>query len=81
MHLVDIVKRKLGGAWGRMLHNVILFFPAVPPVVPELIGDDDSSNFDDIPEPETGEEFFAPPKTYAGNHLPFIGFTYSKDSQ
>jgi len=35
---------------------------AIPPVVPELSGDDDTSNFDDIPEPDAGEEFFPIPK-------------------
>lgn len=51
---------------------------AVPPVVPELLSDDDATHFDDIPEPDSGEEFFPIPKTFAGNHLPFIGFTYSE---
>ncbi|XP_048581823.1 rho-associated protein kinase 2 isoform X3 [Nematostella vectensis] len=54
---------------------------AVPPVVPELNSDDDTSNFDDIPEPDAGEEFFPVPKAFAGNHLPFIGFTFSKESK
>lgn len=35
---------------------------AIPPVVPELSSDDDTSNFDDIPEPDAGEEFFPIPK-------------------
>ena len=35
---------------------------AVPPVVPELSSDDDYSHFDDIPEPDSGEEFFPTPK-------------------
>lgn len=51
---------------------------AVPPVVPELSSDDDYSHFDDIPEPDSGEEFFPIPKAFAGNHLPFIGFSYSE---
>ncbi|XP_059146890.1 rho-associated protein kinase 1-like isoform X3 [Physella acuta] len=50
----------------------------VPPVVPELSSDVDTSNFDDIEKDETPEETFQPPKAFAGNHLPFIGFTYSK---
>ena len=41
---------------------IILFMTAVPPVVPELASDDDYSHFDDIPEPDTGEEFFPIPK-------------------
>ncbi|XP_068083475.1 rho-associated protein kinase 2 [Anabrus simplex] len=53
----------------------------VPPVVPELIGDDDTSNFDDVEKDESPEENFAIPKAFAGNHLPFVGFTYSRDYQ
>ena len=49
----------------------------VPPVVPELNGDDDTSNFDDIEKDDCPEECFPTPKAFAGNHLPFIGFTYS----
>ncbi|GFN77047.1 rho-associated protein kinase [Plakobranchus ocellatus] len=50
----------------------------VPPVVPELSSDVDTSNFDEIEKDESPEETFQPPKAFAGNHLPFIGFTYSK---
>uniref|UniRef100_A0A8D8YBQ4 Rho-associated protein kinase let-502 n=1 Tax=Cacopsylla melanoneura TaxID=428564 RepID=A0A8D8YBQ4_9HEMI len=53
----------------------------VPPVVPELSGDDDTSNFDDIEKDESPEENFPIPKAFAGNHLPFVGFTYSGDYQ
>ena len=53
----------------------------VPPVVPELNGDDDTSNFDDIEKDDCPEECFPTPKAFAGNHLPFIGFTYSGDYQ
>lgn len=51
----------------------------MPPVLPELSGDDDSSNFDDVEQDETPEENFPEPKAFAGNHLPFVGFTYSGD--
>lgn len=55
--------------------------PAVAPVVPELKGDLDTSNFDDI-EVEKGDvETFPPPKAFVGNQLPFIGFTYFKEDQ
>lgn len=54
---------------------------SVPPVVPELNSDDDTRNFDDIERDETPEELFPVPKTFAGNHLPFIGFTYTGDYQ
>jgi Rho-associated protein kinase 2 len=54
---------------------------SVPPVIPELSGDDDTSNFDDIEKEDTTEETFPVPKVFAGNNLPFIGFTYSGDYQ
>lgn len=53
----------------------------VAPVVPELSGDDDTSNFDDIDKEDAFEETFPVPKVFAGNNLPFIGFTYSGDYQ
>lgn len=53
----------------------------VPPVVPELSGDDDTSNFDHVDKQDGPEESFSSPKAFAGNHLPFIGFTYSGDNQ
>ena len=51
-----------------------------PPIVCELAGDDDTRNFDDV-ENDTPSEDFPTPKAFAGNHLPFVGFTYSKDYQ
>lgn len=53
----------------------------MPPVVPDLNGDDDTSNFDDVENDDAPEENFPVPKAFAGNHLPFVGFTYSKDYQ
>ena len=53
----------------------------MPPVVPELQGDDDTSNFDDIEKDDGPDETFPIPKAFAGNHLPFIGFTYNKEYQ
>ena len=53
----------------------------VPPVVPELSGDDDTSNFEDVDKEDGPEESFPIPKAFSGNHLPFIGFTYSEDYQ
>ncbi|CAF0772865.1 unnamed protein product [Brachionus calyciflorus] len=50
----------------------------VAPVVPDLISDEDTSNFDDIDKDDPGsEETFPVPKAFVGNHLPFIGFTFS----
>lgn len=54
---------------------------SVPPVIPELSGDDDTSNFDEIEKEETPEENSPVPKLFDGNNLPFIGFTYSGDIQ
>lgn len=52
---------------------------SVPPVVPELSADDDTRNFDDVELGSTIEENFPVPKNFAGNHLPFVGFTYMGD--
>ena len=51
--------------------------------MPELRSDDDTSNFDEIEKPEDDHhnETFPVPKAFAANHLPFIGFTFSKDYQ
>lgn len=54
---------------------------SAPPVVPELTGDDDTSNFDDIEKDDSPEEIFPVPKAFVGNHLPFVGFTYTGDYQ
>ncbi|CAK9304972.1 unnamed protein product [Gordionus sp. m RMFG-2023] len=52
----------------------------IPPVVPELNGECDTSNFEEI-EPKSVRlaESFPVQKAFTGNHLPFIGFTYSAD--
>ncbi|ELT90124.1 hypothetical protein CAPTEDRAFT_1240 [Capitella teleta] len=60
--------------WGNIRHTV-------PPVVPDLVSDTDTSNFDDIEKDDSPDETFPEPKAFAGNHLPFIGFTYSRDFQ
>lgn len=54
---------------------------SVPPVVPELSSDDDTRNFDDIERDDSPEEKFPVPQTFVGNHLPFVGFTYTGDYQ
>lgn len=53
----------------------------VPPVVPELTSDDDTSNFCEIERDDEKEEVFPIPNTFPGNHLPFVGFTYTGDYQ
>ncbi|MFH4973861.1 hypothetical protein AB6A40_000570 [Gnathostoma spinigerum] len=53
---------------------------AIPPVVPELNGDDDASNFDEVESKEANPaDNFQIPKSFAGNQLSFIGFTYSSE--
>ncbi|KAK7574295.1 hypothetical protein V9T40_011486 [Parthenolecanium corni] len=54
---------------------------AVPPITPELSGDDDTRYFEAPEENKPQEESFPTLKAFAGNHLPFVGFTYSKDYQ
>lgn len=56
---------------------------SVPPVVPELSSDDDTRNFEDIEEEgnDGKEEIFPTSAAFAGNHLPFVGFTYTSDYQ
>uniref|UniRef100_A0A8C1EZW3 non-specific serine/threonine protein kinase n=1 Tax=Cyprinus carpio carpio TaxID=630221 RepID=A0A8C1EZW3_CYPCA len=50
------------------------------PVVPELSSDIDTSNFDDdIKDDPLGTETFPPPRAFAGNQLPFVGFTYFRE--
>ncbi|XP_076612596.1 rho-associated protein kinase 2-like [Chaetodon auriga] len=53
----------------------------VAPVVPELNGDIDTSNFDDIEDEKRDAETFPPPRAFVGNQLPFVGFTYFKEDQ
>ncbi|XP_071965494.1 rho-associated protein kinase 2-like isoform X2 [Antedon mediterranea] len=53
----------------------------VPPVVPELSHDADTSNFDEIEPDDKADETFSLPKTFAGNNLPFVGFTFNKQNQ
>lgn len=54
----------------------------LPPVVPKVSQDDDTSNFEEIePEDRPSEESFTTSKTFAGNQLSFIGFSYSNEQQ
>jgi len=56
---------------------------SVPPVIPDLKSDDDTSNFEDIDENDSNMEdnSFPVPKAFAGDQLPFVGFTYSSQGQ
>lgn len=63
----------------KLFYSICLIPPGVPPVVPDLTSDDDTSNFDEVENEDSPEESFPIPKAFVGNHLPFVGFTYSKD--
>nr|CAD2161534.1 unnamed protein product [Meloidogyne enterolobii] len=53
---------------------------STPPYVPDLLGDDDTSHFDDVePADPVDCESFQIPKAFTGNQLPFIGFTFSNE--
>lgn len=53
---------------------------ASPPIIPELKSDDDTTHFEDIEANSRDlQDSFQIPKTFTGNQLPFIGFTYSND--
>lgn len=56
---------------------------SVPPVIPDLKSDDDTSNFEDIDDSNGNLEdnCFPVPKAFAGDQLPFVGFTYSSHEQ
>ncbi|KAI5627759.1 rho-associated, coiled-coil containing protein kinase 2b isoform X2 [Silurus asotus] len=51
------------------------------PVVPELRSDIDTSNFDDIEDEKGDVETFPTPRAYAGNQLPFVGFTFFQEDK
>lgn len=51
----------------------------IPPVVPELASDIDTSNFDDVEKEDSPNETFQVPKAFAGNQLPFIGFSFNRE--
>uniref|UniRef100_A0A182PT53 non-specific serine/threonine protein kinase n=1 Tax=Anopheles epiroticus TaxID=199890 RepID=A0A182PT53_9DIPT len=54
---------------------------SVPPVVPELSSDDDTRNFEEVKKKNSIGTNIPTPTTFSGDHLPFIGFTYSPDYQ
>ncbi|XP_047737947.1 rho-associated protein kinase 2 isoform X2 [Hyalella azteca] len=76
---VDEIKRHpffINDAW-----TIDTIRQAVPPVIPDLNGDDDTSNFEEVEPDDSPEESFPTVKAFVGNHLPFVGFTYCKDYQ
>ena len=54
----------------------------VPPHVPVVNGEDDTSNFIEYErnQPAPSIESFKSHKGFSGRNLPFVGFTFSKDS-
>merc|ERR1712142_17174 len=53
----------------------------VPPYVPNIQREDDTSNFDDFETENSGprlEDFMEQKKGFVGKDLPFIGFTFTK---
>ncbi|CAI5437700.1 unnamed protein product [Caenorhabditis angaria] len=53
---------------------------ATPPIIPTLKSDDDTTHFEEIESKDRdNQETFQLPKTFNGNQLPFIGFTYSNE--
>ncbi|CAP24762.2 Protein CBR-LET-502 [Caenorhabditis briggsae] len=53
---------------------------ATPPIVPSLKSDDDTTHFEEIETRDRDNASdFQLPKTFNGNQLPFIGFTYSNE--
>jgi len=57
-------------------------FSASVPIVPPLTNDEDTSNFDEIEKNDApAEESFSVSKTFVGNQLSFVGFSYSNEQQ
>ncbi|CAF3906554.1 unnamed protein product, partial [Rotaria magnacalcarata] len=55
---------------------------ATVPIVPPLTNDEDTSNFNEIDKNDApAEESFSVSKTFVGNQLSFIGFSYSNEQQ
>lgn len=54
----------------------------VPPHVPVVNGEDDTSNFSEFErvQPAPSIENFKSHKEFSGRNLPFVGFTFAKDS-
>ncbi|CAJ0570137.1 unnamed protein product, partial [Mesorhabditis spiculigera] len=52
---------------------------AQPPIVPELRGDDDTTNFQEVEADNDQGNDFQIPRAFTGNQLPFVGFTYTSE--
>uniref|UniRef100_T1H1V0 non-specific serine/threonine protein kinase n=1 Tax=Megaselia scalaris TaxID=36166 RepID=T1H1V0_MEGSC len=66
----------LVGTYGKIMdHKNSLRFPSEPEI------NDDTRMFEDVEKDDSPEEIFPVPKSFVGNHLPFVGFTYTADYQ
>jgi len=65
--------------------NIFVFIEfslASVPIVPPLTNEEDTSNFDEIEKTDgPTEESFSVSKTFAGNQLSFVGFSFSSEQQ
>ncbi|KNC78569.1 hypothetical protein SARC_09005, partial [Sphaeroforma arctica JP610] len=52
-----------------------------PPYIPELLSEVDTTHFEDILEKPVSKEEFTSQRGFSGNHLPFVGFSYTKAQQ
>jgi len=60
----------------------IFIYLASVPIVPPLTNEEDTSNFDEIEKTDgPTEESFSVSKTFAGNQLSFVGFSFSSEQQ
>lgn len=74
-----VVERREGGGQLKDGHQSSSI-SATPPVIPTLQSDDDTSHFEDVDDKEANPaDNFQIPKAFAGNQLPFVGFTYSQE--
>ncbi|XP_049838505.1 citron rho-interacting kinase [Schistocerca gregaria] len=91
--LKQLVAGLLQDAASRLGHEHLLRHPffysvdwsnlreSVPPFIPSVKGDDDTSNFTELepPVPKLSIEDFKVKKEFSGRNLPFIGFSYSHE--
>ncbi len=60
----------------------VFIYLASVPIVPPLTNEEDTSNFDEIEKTDgPSEESFSVSKTFAGNQLSFVGFSFSNEQQ
>lgn len=62
---------------------IALLFAEAPPFVPTLSSSDDTSNFIDAERKKSTPQLESKDhrREFSGKHLPFIGFTFSQDSE